>query len=313
MESVRAETLRRELAHALRTGPFSGALHLAIEASGLRLEEIQERLSASGVMVSVTTLSYWRRGRSRPERPESLRAVRLLEEILGLPVEALICQLGPRRPRGRWLTHQAGSIELDNLWADSASIADLLSELDNRGQHELTRLSLHEVYLVGPQRQELGLLVRQVVRANIDKLARSVAIYRTDDTGGAVPRLEAVQGCRIGRVRTNAACGLIAGEVVFDRVLSAGDTAVVEYRITCDATVPTTDYHRGFPTQIQEYVLQVQFDAKALPARCYRYERRVEAAPDQGVREVWIGSTQVAHLVAHDVPPGVVGMRWEWE
>ena len=64
---------------------------------------------------------------------------------------------------------------------------------------------------------------------------------------------------------------------------------------------------------VGEYVLQVQFDREAVPARCYRFERRGLHAPDQGVREVWIGSTHGAHLVSADVPPGIVGMRWEWE
>src|SRR5688500_5517477 len=154
IETQRAETLRRDLAHAMRTGPFSAVLHLAIEASRLRLEEIQERLGAQGISVSLTTLSYWRRGRSRPERPESLKAVRLLEDILSLPAESLISQLGPRRPRGRWLSHPPGSIDIDRLFQDSFSVAKMLDELDNRMHHELTRMSLHDVYFVGPQRQE---------------------------------------------------------------------------------------------------------------------------------------------------------------
>src|SRR5262245_60663045 len=135
-DSQRVETLRRDLAHAMRTGPFSAVLHLAIEASMLRLEEIQERLAAQGISVSLTTLSYWRRGRSRPERPESMRAVRLLEDILGLPAESLISQLGPRRPRGRWLAHPPGSIEIDRLFQNSTGVAKMLDELDNRMQYE---------------------------------------------------------------------------------------------------------------------------------------------------------------------------------
>jgi hypothetical protein len=61
MEKARSDPLGRDLAHAHRTGPFSAALHLAIEDRGIRPEEIQERLSAAGVSVSLATLSYWRR------------------------------------------------------------------------------------------------------------------------------------------------------------------------------------------------------------------------------------------------------------
>ncbi len=170
MEPLRAETLRRDLAHALRTGPFSAVLHLAIEASGLRLEDIQERLAAQGISVSLTTLSYWRRGRSRPEKPDSLRAVRLLEQILGLSAESLIAQLGPRRPRGRWLSHPPGFLDIDRLFEDSTSIQKMMDELDNRMPSELTRLSLHDLYLVGAARQEISLTTRQVLRANVDRV-----------------------------------------------------------------------------------------------------------------------------------------------
>lgn len=75
MEPARLGPLRRDLAHAVRMGPFSATLHLAIEASGLTLEQVRQELAARGAFVSMATLSYWRRGLSRPERPESLLAV----------------------------------------------------------------------------------------------------------------------------------------------------------------------------------------------------------------------------------------------
>src|SRR6188768_24036 len=129
MEEAHAD-LGPDLAHALRTGPFSAALHLAIEDRGLRLEELQERLSAGGVSVSLAMLSYWRRGRSQPERPESLRAVQLLEEILRLPTGSLSAQLGPRRPRGRWPKQPPGKLDVDRLFVDGESVIRIMSELD---------------------------------------------------------------------------------------------------------------------------------------------------------------------------------------
>jgi hypothetical protein len=52
---------------------FAEALTKAVDRSGLSLERIQHHLAARGMQVSISTLSYWRRGRSRPERPESLK------------------------------------------------------------------------------------------------------------------------------------------------------------------------------------------------------------------------------------------------
>ncbi|MEH1163932.1 hypothetical protein V6V47_00940 [Micromonospora sp. CPCC 205539] len=311
MEKARTE-LGRDLAHALRTGPFSAALHLAIEDRGIRLEEIQERLSGAGVSVSLTTLSYWRRGRSRPERPESIKAVRLLEEILSLPAESLIVQLGPRRPRGRWLSQPPGTIEIDRLFSDGTSVAKMVAEVDRWLYHELTRLSLHDLYLVGDGRQEISLTCRQVLRANTDRVSRTVGIFRSDDLTAST-RINAVRNCRVGRVRWDHGSGLLVAEIIFDRMLAQGDTVVIEYEFLSDSQASTDNYYRGFSTPVSEYVLQVQFDHDAVPARCHRFERRGLNAPDQGVWEAWIGSTHGAHLIASDVPPGIVGMRWEWE
>ncbi|MBT2675526.1 hypothetical protein J7E95_32980, partial [Streptomyces sp. ISL-14] len=79
-----------ELHTALRGGPFHVALRAAIAARGLPLQRVQHHLSRRGVKVGVTSLSYWQQGARRPQRPESLRAVRALEEILQLPEESLI-------------------------------------------------------------------------------------------------------------------------------------------------------------------------------------------------------------------------------
>ena len=94
---------------------------------------------------------------------------------------------------------------------------------------------------------------------------------------------------------------------------AVGETVVVEYEFRVESSYFTDNFYRGFSVPIGEYLLQIQFDAQAVPAKCYSFERHSVSAPDQGVREVWIGSTQGAHLLACEVPPGVVGMRWEWE
>ncbi|WP_163567467.1 hypothetical protein [Fodinicola feengrottensis] len=92
--------LPAELSEALERGPFHRALTLAVQASGLSLQRLQQRLADNGVSVSITTLSYWKHGRSQPERAGSLQGVRVLEKLLRLPPESLTGLLGqPRRAR----------------------------------------------------------------------------------------------------------------------------------------------------------------------------------------------------------------------
>ncbi|WP_199431287.1 transcriptional regulator [Qaidamihabitans albus] len=90
----------------LATGPFAEALRAAIRRRGLGLERIQYRLRACGVPVSLATLSHWQSGRCRPERPESLAALRCLEEVLGVPRGSLV-RLLPRRERAYGYRHPA--------------------------------------------------------------------------------------------------------------------------------------------------------------------------------------------------------------
>ena len=78
-----------ELAHLLRTGPFHLALRCALTVRGLALTRVQHKLAQRGIKVGVTSLSYWQQGARRPQRPESLRAVRALEEVLDLPAHSL--------------------------------------------------------------------------------------------------------------------------------------------------------------------------------------------------------------------------------
>src|ERR1043165_877089 len=88
------------LAEVLRHGPFHVALRAAIDARGLGLDRLQHRLAERGLRVSTTSLSYWQHGRTQPEKPNSIAAVGVLEEILGVPANALVSLLGPRRARG---------------------------------------------------------------------------------------------------------------------------------------------------------------------------------------------------------------------
>ncbi|MGY0231847.1 hypothetical protein [Longispora urticae] len=310
---MREQIIGRELAHVLRTGPFSAALHLAIEASGLRMEEIQTRLAGQGIMVSQTTLAYWRRGRSRPERPASLRAVGALEGILGLPADALTAQLGPRRPRGRWLDHPPGTMEMAEVWSDSESLGELLAAINTPVHNILHRVSMHDLFVIGPDRGAVTLATRAVVRATADKVSRSVFVYHNDEGEGGLPTVHPVRNCRIGRSRTDPDGEFLVAELIFDRVLGTGDTAAIEYELRFGPGAVSDHYHRAFPAEAGDYLLQVQFDPEALPARCFRYSRRRENAPDQGVREVWVGAAHGAHLVDRDIAPGLVGLRWEWD
>ncbi|WP_354641609.1 XRE family transcriptional regulator [Kitasatospora camelliae] len=293
---------------------FAEVLNAAIEASGLSLDRIRSALAQQGVRVSITTLSYWRRGRSQPERAASLRAVQLLEELLGLRVGSLTSLLGPPRPRGRWVTQTApDSLRVEQVWPGEQEIAEIFEELDAPPTGDLERLSIHDSYFVDANRRGHLLRMRQVVRATVPDVSRHVVVHKADEGVKVCPEINSVRHARLGRVRRRPESGLLVAELLLDRPLGLGDSTVFEYEVTVPDSGPTTDYGRFFAVPVREYVLQVHFEPSTVPAQCERFDRAPGEEVDRNRQQLWIGASASAHVLSPDQQPGQVGIRWQWE
>jgi hypothetical protein len=302
-----------ELESVLRGGPFHVALRAAIAARGLPLQRVQHHLSRYGVKVGVTSLSYWQQGARRPQRPESLRAVRALEEILQLPDESLIRLLaraddhpGPERPSGRsYRSVVEASDVLERL------LGELRVPLDG-GVHTVGH---HERVRVGAGRELLGRESQHIVRAHKDGVDRYVAVHH-GDPGCAPERMavRALENCRSGRVRWDRETGVLVAELLFDTWLRSGDTYLFRYGFDDGTAGECTEYVRGFRSTGGQYALQVRFDERALPLRCHRFSQHSAAAPRSGRQILPLsGPHRSVHLVEPRVRTGVVGIGWDWE
>ncbi|RAJ37583.1 hypothetical protein K353_04497 [Kitasatospora sp. SolWspMP-SS2h] len=294
---------------------FADVLNAAIETSGLSLDRIRAALAKQGVRVSVTTLSYWRRGRSQPERATSLRAVHLLEELLGLRHAALTSLLGPPRPRGRWVTQGPApdGLRVEQVWPGQAELAEVFAELDAPPAGQLERQSIHDAYYVDASRRGHLLRMRQVVRATVDGVTRHVVVHKADEGVQTCPEITSVRHARLGRVRRRPLSGLLVAELLLDRPLGLGDSTVLEYEVQIPDSGPTIDYGRFFAAPVREYVLQVHFDPATVPVQCERFDRAPGAEVDRHREPLWIGASASAHVLTADQQPGQVGIRWQWE
>lgn len=298
---------------ALRDGPFETALDAAIRASGLSMERIQRRLADRGVAVSITALSYWRRGRSRPERPQSRRAVRLLEELLGLPSDSLVSLLGPQRPRGRWLGRGDTSLAPTRLWQGYQSLSGLLDDMGNTDDG-LARVAVHERFEIDAAGAESRWTASLVLRAERENVDRCVVITRGDEPERPLAQLTDVRNARIGRVRTDPAVPITVTELLLDRVLSTGETAVVEYTGAYPTSGRATEEcGRGFRTAASLYTLEVSFHPSRVPVRCYRCAGTTATGSLPVLGPVWISPAGRAHMVVQDAAPGFHSLRWEWD
>ncbi|NYI77011.1 hypothetical protein [Nocardioides panzhihuensis] len=303
--------VRHELELALRNGPFPAALHLAIEVRGLTLEEIRDWLGERGAHLSIATLSYWRRGRSRPERAASLIAVQLLEQLLELPPNALMALLGPRRLRGRWIGHVQGSMSPDILFADPRP-EELLRAVGVPRENRLRRVSVQITVEINSERMVERILVRELVRAAADRVSHLAVLYFAEERPDQPPELTEVANARIGQIETDRSAGLVAAELILDRVLGLGEPALLEYEWRFAPGTLMVNYEHRFAEPVREYVLQTRFAPGVVPAHCHRYDRRTVTAPEGNHTELWIGGANSALLAETDVPSGIVGMRWSW-
>ncbi|MFF1549280.1 hypothetical protein [Streptomyces sp. NPDC058291] len=322
------DAVSAELDTALRGGPFHVALRAAIAARGLPLQRVQHHLSRYGVKVGVTSLSYWQQGARRPQRPESLRAVRALEEILRLPDESLIRLLadsadGHGGPGGSAGSGGSGCAtggrsagrSYRSLLQASGVLDQLLGDLECPVDGGLHTLGHHERVRIGARRELLGRESQHIVRAHRDGVDRFVAVHH-GDPGCAPERMtvHALENCRAGGVRRHHATGVLVAELLFDIRLRAGDTFLFRYGVEDGTGDASTEYVRGFGAAGGQYALQVRFDEHAVPVRCHRFSQHSAAAPRGGRQELPLsGRHRSVHLVEPRVRSGMVGIGWDWE
>ncbi|MEU5051821.1 hypothetical protein [Streptomyces sp. NPDC021096] len=301
-----------ELAQALRTGPFHLALRMALSARGLALHRVQHRLAQRGVKVGVTSLSYWQQGARRPCRPESLRAVRVLEDVLDLPAHALTRLLA--EPPARTAPDRPAARSYRSLVEESRVLERLLADLESPEDGGLHTVCQLERVLIGAHRELRARDSHHVVRAHRDGVDRYVAIHHGDpgcDPGQVAVR--ATENCRVGRVRWHTAAGVLVAELLFDTRLRAGETHVFRYGFDDGTGGTSSEYVRGFSFAGGQYVLQVRFDDAALPVRCRRFTQASAGAPRGGQQELTLaGRHRGVHLVEQGVRPGILGIAWDW-
>ena len=303
-----------EDADALTGDAFPLALRAAIRASGLSLDRIQYRLRARGLTISVTALSYWQSGRRRPERPESMSALKHLEEVLGVESGSLVALLGPPRPRGR-AQRTPSALPIEALWDNKEELAPLLSRMDLASDTSLTRISQHDRVEIAADRGEKSVRVRQVLRAEHDGADRWIAVYDVARPGNPLPRIVPVQSCRLGRVAKDPEAGLIVTELVFDRPLARGETVIMEYEVAgAGPPFARSDdmFCRKFRLPVRDYVVEMRFDPADLPAFCRQAATPAEDQDPAVKRDMVVDSAGRTHAVVLGFGPGTFSVEWGW-
>ncbi len=301
----------RRLSQALSTGPFSLALRLALKSSGLSLDRVQFRLRERDAAVSKTALSNWQSGRTQPERPDSLRALAVLEDMVGVPPGALSSLLGPPRPRGRWLTQSPGEMRADQAWARPDGLARALQRMGTgiEAINRVAKIATHLTSTVDAQRRMRTVGHHIVFRAERDGTDRYTGAYRSD-VGDCLDITDTI-GCRLGRRRQDAETGFTTYELLLDHPARAGDLVTIGFTVQTDAEERYHSQRLGRLCRV--YSVQVQFDPTALPVRVYRtYLPTIGDVPQEEV-EVPLGTSCAAQFAVLDPVPGIYRLAWDWD
>lgn len=301
------------LDEALATGPFSLALRLAVRSSGLTLDRLQVRLREYGVPVSKTALSYWQHGRTQPERPESLRALAIIESLAGVEPGALSALLGPPRPRGRWLSHKPGVLRPDQAWARPDGLARALQRMGTtpEAMHHLTSIGLHLQLTVGADRRIDSITYHQVARAEREQVDRKVVAFRTDLAGAEPLRITGTRGCRPGRQRNDEPTGFTTFELLLDRPLQLGELTVLQYTLEPSPGLADTVHTQRVQRSLRDFSIQLAFPAGVLPARVY-HTYRTTVSDDRTTSELTLGASHTAQFAELDPTSGIYSIAWDW-
>lgn len=278
------------------TGAFHSRLRSAVEERGLSLERIRDRLAEHGVSVSVSTLSNWQRGASRPGG-DPRRVVSALETVLRVDDGALSRLLdGDGRVPGR------------RRFLGPGASAERVRVLRNRlGATEpgLSVVSVADEAVIAERGRIRLMRSRLVVRADRPDANRYVVFFHVNHR--ILPMLRATKGCQVGRTSLDPDAGLLAAELRF-APLVRGETCPIEYQVVW--TEADVYYGRWIRAAGARYELTVWFEPEASVRSAHRIWRADPRSPHKDVCEVRLIGGEMAHVIDDDPNLGFHGIRW---
>jgi hypothetical protein len=285
--------------------PFHEAFAEALTRRRVSLAWLHHRLSERGRPVSVTALSYWRSGRSQPERGTSLDAVDEIERILGVTPRSLSSLIGPSRRPGP----KQPEMTPEEVFASTPGIQPVLSALGFTGlSDEMTEHIRHITADIDASGRTAVIQARTMMRARHDGARRTPMVLSLDDAGRA-PAFASVAGCSIGRQKVDQESGVFGIELLLDRELEAGQTHLFEVHVTLPE--PSTDnfFEHFSARRLAELLIWVRFDPSRLPTKVESYVQNDDGEVGE---TVLMGSGTTAHAMERGFGPGILGIRWEW-
>ncbi len=291
-----------------RARPFATALREAIDARGVTLAWLRERLAARGNPVSMATLSYWRSGARRPEGAQSLTAVAEIEQLLHLEPHALRSLLGTTQRTGPLGTTAFPFDEVDleervrqTFFAMGATYPDPTREL-----------TVHSTSDVGPNGSVRRHTSRLLVQATSGTVRAIPFVEFLPGVPVAPPNFTAVAGGRVARVHSDESNEIHGFMFELDQPIAAPDTALIEWEVEYPDTMHENEVGHAVALRSRELVVWTRFHPDAIPD----WVEEVEETPTNlTITRRDLDGARSVHAVRRGFGPGGLAIRWgygEW-
>ncbi|MFJ4341903.1 hypothetical protein [Streptomyces sp. NPDC088915] len=290
---------------------FAAVFKEALRRRGLPLDRVRDHLESYGITLSLATLSYWQSGRSLPEKPQSLRAVDVLEPFLDLPSGTLRSLLR-RRPRGWVPQHDPAAVR--GVYGEDSVLEKVLGDAFPYFNAGLRRLVVHETVSVNRHRLIDAMRVTVAVRAVRDGVRHLTVVHTLDSAKTDADAVDlTVPHGPPPSVRSRPELNCVIAELPLGRRLARNETAVVEYTLRSPSAAGVSHHHeRRVTTPLQAYLLQVRFHPSAVPSKCWHSYRRQLGAEPRSRQLAPLDDFHTTHLLPVKCAPGVYGVEWRW-
>jgi len=293
--------------HGEQSGPrsFASVFDEALTRSGTSMAALRSRLADRGHRVAASTLGYWRSGQRQPERADSLDAVAEIEALLRLKPGSLTSAIGASRRSGPPVV-QAGVEDLPDMSPAMTEALAILGLDSLRPGHVEEALDI--VADIDADGRWTRMTSRSRLRATTDGVTRSTG-FCLGDPGSTAVDVSLDAGGSLGHVVRMEEHGIVLAELILERPLAVGETAMVEYTFTFDG-VDDLEFGTYAANRLSHVSVWARFSPERRPRRGWRFTRLTD--DDEDLTEVDAGQGASLHHALRGFGPGLMGIRWEW-
>lgn len=287
-------------------GTFASAFDAALTSSGTSMSTLRTRLAERGHKVAASTLGYWRSGQRQPERADSREAVAEIEAILRLRPGTLTAAIGATRRSGPPVTR----VDVDDLPSMSPAMSGALARLEMdslRPGHVEEALDITAD--IDADGRWTRMTSRSRLRATTDGVSRTTGFCIGDPGSSAANDVTVVAGGTLGRTVRLDEHGILLAEILLDRPLSTGDTAMVEYSFTFTG-VEDVEFGTYAANRMASVTVWARFSPGRIPRRGWRFTQL--SGQDEVLAELDAAPGASLHHALRGFGPGLMGIRWEW-